>query len=57
MRVTCLARRCRAESGVRALRRYRANDEYVLGVYLVRDGGPSHAAAATDDYLSSLWDG
>ena len=48
--------RRRAESDVRALRRYRANDEHVRGVYLVHDDGPSHTAAATDDYLSSLWD-
>jgi hypothetical protein len=36
------AQRRRAESDVRALRRGRANDEHVRGVYLVHDGGPSH---------------
>ncbi|MBX6316236.1 MAG: hypothetical protein IRY99_25485 [Isosphaeraceae bacterium] len=27
---------------------------HLHGVYLIHDGGPSHIAAATDDYLSSL---
>jgi hypothetical protein len=43
-----------AESYVWALRQFRADSGHLRGVYLVHDGGPSHIAAATSEYLTSL---
>ena len=37
---------------IRALRQFRRRDRRLKGVFLVRDGGPSHVAAATADYLA-----
>ena len=53
MRVTFLAHND-AENYVWALRQFRADYGHLRGVYLIHDGGPSHVAAATDEYLSSL---
>ena len=53
MRVTFLAHND-AESYVWALRQFRADYGHLRGVYLIHDGGPSHIAAATDEYLSSV---
>lgn len=53
MRVTFLAHND-AESYVWALRQFRADYGHLWGVYLIHDGGPSHTAAATCDYLESL---
>ena len=55
MRVSVLPRND-ADSYVWALRQLRADYGHLRGVYLIHDGGPSHIAAATDDYLSSLGD-
>jgi hypothetical protein len=55
MRVTVLPHND-AGSYVWALRQFRADYGHLRGVYLIHDGGPSHIAAATDDYLSSLGD-
>ncbi len=53
MRVTVLPHND-ADSYIWALRQFRADYSHLGGVYLIHDGGPSHIAAATDDYLSSL---
>ena len=53
MRVTFLAHND-AESYVWALRQFRADYGHLRGVYLIHDGGPSHIATATDEYLSSV---
>jgi hypothetical protein len=53
MRVTPLTHND-AESYVWALRQFRADYGHLRGVYLIHDGGPSHTAAATGDYLASL---
>jgi len=45
-----------AEGHVWALRQFRADHGHARGVDLIHDGGPSHAAAATSDYLASLGD-
>jgi hypothetical protein len=37
----------------RALRQFRRRHRRLEGVFLIHDGGPSHIAAATADYLSS----
>jgi hypothetical protein len=42
-----------ADSYTWALRQFRADYGHLRGVYLIHDGGPSHIAAATEDYLSS----
>jgi hypothetical protein len=55
MRATFLAHND-AESYVWALRQFRADYGHLRGVYLIHDGGPSHVAAATGEYLSSLGD-
>ncbi|MBV9515231.1 MAG: transposase, partial [Mycobacteriaceae bacterium] len=53
MRVTTLNRND-AESYIWALRQLRADYGHLHGVYLIHDGGPSHIAAATNEYLSGL---
>jgi hypothetical protein len=53
MRVAFLPRND-AEAYVWALRQLRADYGHLRGVYLIHDGGPSHVAAATGAYLSSL---
>ena len=53
MRVTLLAHND-AESYVWALRQFRADYGHLRGVYLIHDGGPSHTAAATAEYLADL---
>jgi hypothetical protein len=53
MRVTGLPHND-AASYVWALRQFRADYTHLRGVYLIHDGGPSHIAAATDEYLASL---
>ena len=55
MRVTFLEHND-AESYVWALKQFRADYGHLRGVYLIHDGGPSHSAAATGEYLSSLGD-
>jgi hypothetical protein len=53
MRVTVLPHND-AASYVWALRQFRADYSHLRGVCLIHDGGPSHIAAATDEYLASL---
>lgn len=53
MRVTVLPHND-ADSYVWALRQFRADYGHLRGAYLIHDGGPSHTAAATGEYLSSL---